>query len=114
MDRREFLIGTGTLVSAHLLTRMAHAAGAFGPSWGRGRKAPFRTLYNNDSTNLLSCYSPWSNPGNNLHPQTFSKRLIEASVAEVAGMVDVQLFCPGLCWVPWWKSKVYPATEHYP
>jgi hypothetical protein len=114
VDRREFLIGTGTSASASLLTCITGASGQLGPSRHWGEKAPYRTLYNNDSTNLLSCYSPWSNPGNNSHPEVFSTQLIDASVAEVAGKVDVQLFCPGLCWVPWWKSKVYPATEHYP
>jgi hypothetical protein len=112
MDRRRFLIGTGTLASASLLTGLPYAAAADNYSWDR-RKAPFRTLYNNDSTNLLSCYSPWSNPTNNSHPQVFTTQMIEASVAEVAGKVDVQLFCPGLCWVPWWKSEVYPAPAHY-
>jgi len=113
MDRRNFLIGAGTVASASLLTRTARAAGVWTPQGSLLGKAPFRTLYHNDSTTLLSCYSPWSNPGNNANPQVFSKRLIEASVAEVAGKVDVQLFCPGLCWVPWWKSEAYPAAEHY-
>nr|WP_321465888.1 hypothetical protein [uncultured Desulfobulbus sp.] len=31
---------------------------------------------------------------------------------EVAG-VDAHLLQPGLGWIPWWKSKVYPAEEHY-
>jgi len=113
MDRRAFMIGAGTFASTPLLPRIARASSTLGHFPDRSRKAPFRTLYNNDSTNLLSCYSPWSNPKNNAHPQVFSTQLIEDSVAEVAGKVDVQLFCPGLCWVPWWKSEVYPATEHY-
>jgi len=114
MDRRRFLIGAGTLASTPLLPRFAHAAGALSPSWGGGRRAPFRTLYNNDTTNILSCYSPWSNPSNNPNQRIFSTSFIQQSVAEVAGKVDVQLLCPGLCWVPWWKSKVYPASKHYP
>ncbi len=113
MDRRKFLIDASMLASASAWGPMARAAARSAPASAAGRKAPFRTLYNNDSTNLLSCYSPWSNPTNNSHPQVFSTRLIEASVAEVAGKVDVQLFCPGLCWVPWWTSRVYPAAEHY-
>lgn len=113
MDRRAFMIGAGTLASAPLLPRVAGATGILNLLSERSRKAPFRTLYNNDSTNLLSCYSPWSNPSNNPHSRVFSTRMIESSVAEVAGKVDVQLFCPGLCWVPWWKSEAYPATEHY-
>lgn len=113
VKRREFVAATAAVVASPLLVATGRTAGILDDSWDQTKKAPFRTLYNNDSTNLLSCYSPWSNPGNNSHPQIFSDQLIEASVAEVAGLVDVQLFCPGLCWVPWWKSTVYPAKEHY-
>lgn len=113
MDRRRFLISTGSLAGLARLVSTARADSVANPVSGQQVKAPFRTLYNNDATNLLSCFSPWSNPSNNPPPQVFSQSLIEASVSEVAGLVDVQLFCPGLCWVPWWTSKVYPATEHY-
>jgi hypothetical protein len=109
MNRREFLVATGAAASRPLVS----SATVLDPAGGQRKKAPFRTLYNNDCTNLLSCFSPWSNPSNNSKPEVFSPKLIEASVAEVAGLVDVQLFCPGLCWVPWWKSEVYPAKQHY-
>ncbi len=113
MKRRDFLIAAGALAASPRFVSPVQAASLLDPSSGQGRKVPFRTLYNNDSTNLLSCFSPWSNPRNNSKPEVFSQKLIAASVAEVAGLVDVQLFCPGLCWVPWWKSKVDPAPEHY-
>jgi len=114
MDRRNFIRNAGTLASAPLLPAIARATGTLSLLSDRSRKAPFRTLYNNDSTNLLSCYSPWSNPSNNPNQKFFRTEFIEQSVAEVAGKVDLQLFCPGLCWVPWWKSEVYPASTHYP
>jgi len=113
MNRRQFLVATGALATSSRLIPATHASSMPGRAWGRSTPAWFRTLYNNDSTNLLSCYSPWSNPSNNAHPEVFSQNLIEASVAEVAGLVDVQLFCPGLCWVPWWKSEFFPAPANY-
>jgi hypothetical protein len=73
------------------------------------RKPPFRVLYSNDTTNTISCGSPWHKRGDPFGPE-----LIEASVDEVAGRgVDVQMLQPGLGWIPWWKSKLYPAEEHY-
>ena len=33
-----------------------------------GRKAPFRLLYNNDATNVLSCNSPFHTRGENVSP----------------------------------------------
>ena len=40
--------------------------------------------------------------------------MIEESVDETVGTgVDVHMLQPGLGVVPWWKSKVYPADEHY-
>ncbi|MFV1968814.1 MAG: hypothetical protein ACC628_25635, partial [Pirellulaceae bacterium] len=38
--------------------------------------------------------------------------MLQATVDEVDG-VDVHMLQPGLGWIPWWKSKVYPAEEHY-
>jgi len=38
--------------------------------------------------------------------------MLEASVDEAVG-VDAHFLQPGLGWIPWWKSKVYPADEHY-
>jgi hypothetical protein len=95
--RREFL---GRLAAAGL-------AAASSPSGKAAEtKAPFRLLYNNDTTNLLGCTSPW-------HPRgaPFRPEMMEASVAEAAA-ADVQLLAPGLCEVPWWPSKVLPLAEH--
>ena len=76
------------------------------PSAARG-KAPFRVLYNNDSTNLVGCVSPWHRQG-----EPFSDQALVASIDEVAGQgVDCYLLSPGLGWIPWWQSAVYP--DHY-
>ena len=70
-------------------------------------KAPFKVLYNNDTSNTFSCVSPWHKRG-----ERFSGELLAASIDEVAGMgVDVHLLSPGLGWIPWWPSEVYP--DHY-
>ena len=70
-------------------------------------KAPFRVLYNNDSTNLVGCVSPWHRQG-----EPLSDRALVASIDEVAGQgVDCYLLSPGLGWIPWWKSAAYP--DHY-
>ena len=96
-SRRQF-IRAG--VAASLSAAAAHAA----PSPPR---APFRRLYNNDTTNLAGCTSPW-------HPRgaPFSLALVQASVDEVQGCTDVHLLAPGLCEVPWWRSQVAPLAEH--
>jgi len=40
--------------------------------------------------------------------------MLEASVMETANTgVNVHMLQPGLGWIPWWKSKVYPADQHY-
>jgi hypothetical protein len=71
-------------------------------------KPPFRVLYSNDTTNILTCTSPWHKKG-----EPFRPRMLEATVDEVAGTgVDAHLLQPGLGWVPWWQSKVYPPAEH--
>jgi hypothetical protein len=72
------------------------------------RKALFRVLYSNDTTNILSCISPFHKAR-----EPFRKEMLEATVDEVAGTgVDAHLLQPGVGWVPWWPSKVYPMAEH--
>lgn len=80
--------------------------------WARGapsavrKKAPFRLLYSNDATNLVSCVSPFHRRG-----EPFSREQLCASIDEAAA-ADVQLLQPGLTFVPLWRSRVYPMTEH--
>src|SRR5882757_7643777 len=96
--RRRFLqlLGSSALVAAR--SRAVDAP----------RKPPFRVLYSNDTTNVLGCTSPW-------HPKgaSFASGLIEASVDEVAGLVDAHFLQPGLGEVPMWPSKVEPLEAHY-
>ena len=74
---------------------------------GRSR-APFTVLFSNDATNITSCRSPF-----NTRPGPFRREHIIAAVDETAGCgIDVHLLQPGLGWVPWWQSEVYPMTEH--
>jgi hypothetical protein len=86
------------------------------------RKAPFRVLYSDDTTHTLVCVSPY-HKGKPLEveaPPTadgltppFHSQMIEAAVDETAGTgVEVHMLQPGFGYVPWWKSQVYPFTEH--
>lgn len=72
-------------------------------------RSPIKIIYNNDSTNILTCNSPFKKEG-----QRFDISMLEASVAETAGFgVDVHCLMIGFGWIPWWDSKVYPLDEHY-
>src|SRR5687767_1711944 len=98
MNRRRFL---------HAL-----AGGIWLARAARGRaatvKAPFRVIYSNDTTNTSGCVSPWHRKG-----EPFRPGMLEASVDEVAGLVDAHFLQPGLGEVPMWPSKVVPLEEHY-
>ena len=100
LSRRQFL---GATVGAAYFTGCQRFGVAV-----RG-KPPFRVLYSNDTTNILSCISPYHKKN-----EAFRPEMLAATVDEVAGIgVDVHLLQPGLGWVPWWQSKVYPPAEHY-
>jgi hypothetical protein len=71
-------------------------------------KPPFRVLYSNDTTNITSCVSPF-----HAAREPFRKEMLEASVDEVAGLVDAHFLQPGLGMAPMWPSKVLPLAEHY-
>ncbi|MBI5397441.1 MAG: hypothetical protein HZA91_19255 [Verrucomicrobia bacterium] len=102
MNRRQFLRTTS------IAALFAGCPNLFSASANRP-KPPFRVLFSNDTTNTVSCTSPWHKKG-----EPFRAAQLEASVDEVAGTgVDAHLLQPGLGWIPWWKSKVYPADEHY-
>jgi len=72
------------------------------------RKAPFKVLFSNDTTNIESCPGPIKKRGS-----PFTDENLQASVAETAGKgIDVHLLQPGLGWVPWWQSQVVPMKQH--
>ena len=72
------------------------------------RKAPFKILFGNDTTNIESCPGPIKKRG-----EPFTEAHLRASVAETAGKgIDVHLLQPGLGWVPWWQSNVVPMRQH--
>ena len=103
LNRRQFL---HTTAGAALL---AGSPKLFAAAKTPRRKPPFRVLYSNDTTNTVSCVSPWHKKG-----EPFRAGQLEASVDEVVGTgVEVHLLQPGLGWIPWWQSKVYPPEEHY-
>lgn len=86
--------------AAAALPWFAHAADS-------SRTSP-RVLYSNDTTNITSCISPFHH-----EREPFKKEMLEATVDEVAGLVDAHLLQPGLGMVPMWPSKLLPLPEHY-
>lgn len=96
MNRRHFLHASAATAVVPLLAE------------GDSRKPPFRVLYSNDTTNITSCVSPFHKAG-----EPFRKEMLEATVDEVAGLVDAHLLQPGLGMVPMWPSKVIDLKAHY-
>lgn len=72
------------------------------------RRAPFRVIYSNDLTNITSCVSPF-----HAAREPFRAEMLEASIDEVAGLVDAHFLQPGLGVVPLWPSKVVDLKEHF-
>ncbi len=98
-------------LSLHLLAPLC--LGAFVPlclataSGSEPAKAPYKILYSNDSTNIASCISPYHRAR-----QPVTDDMLRATIDEAAA-ADCQLLQPGLGWVPFWQSKLYPPAEHY-
>ncbi|OHB48148.1 MAG: hypothetical protein A2Y10_17730 [Planctomycetes bacterium GWF2_41_51] len=71
-------------------------------------KATFRTIYSNDTTNIETCVSPFHKKN-----EHFRTEMLDASISEIANRnVDVHMLQPGLGWMPFWKSNVYPIERH--
>ena len=105
MGRRGFLIKAAGIAGASALGHTAVAAQASRRE--NATKAPFKVLYNNDTTNTAGCTTPGHKKG-----EPFREELLIASVDEVAGKgVDACLLSPGLGWIPWWQSKVVDEED---
>jgi hypothetical protein len=95
MNRRQFVrrsVGAASLAAIPTLANYVQPA--------------IRTIYSNDTTHILSCQRPEARRAG------FTDELLAASITEAAG-VDAHFLQPGLGWMPWWKSKIYPAADHY-
>lgn len=79
-------------------------------------KPPFHVLYSNDTTHIDTCRSPYAPESFDQTSQIgkpFTADRLRASVDETAGRgVDAHFLQPGVGWVPWWKSDIYPFGEH--
>jgi hypothetical protein len=84
---------------------------------------PYRVLFSNDTTNILTCKSPYNEHGllgidpqtgkQSFRPCSFGPSKLEATVDETVGVgINVHMLQPGVGWVPWWKSRHYPYAEH--
>lgn len=68
---------------------------------------PFRLIFNNDTTNVGGCVSPYR-----AADEPFDEARLVASIQEAAAAgADCVNLAPGLGWVPWWRSRVDP--DHY-
>ena len=66
-------------------------------------------LYNNDTTHIMTCVSPYHAAG-----QAFNGSMLSSSVEETANKgINVHLLSPGLGWVPWWKSSILSMGQQY-
>jgi len=72
------------------------------------RRAPFRVLFSNDTTNITSNASSFHKRG-----EPFTEDKLRTSIDETVGNSDVHMLQPGGGRVPWWKSKIAPADEYY-
>ena len=106
-SRRRFI---GSLAAAALLASRPHRLRAEPQKTEPSpqKKPPYRLLYNNDCTNILSCTSPWHPRGAALTADLFAAAVDESADAGA----EAHFFQPGLCWVPWWPSKVLPLEQH--
>jgi hypothetical protein len=69
---------------------------------------PYRTLFSNDLTNVVNCTSSYSPAG-----APFDEKGLFGMVDETAGVgIDTHILQPAYGWVPYWKSRLYPAKEH--
>jgi len=103
--RRDFLKRAGLGTTALALAGLTRAEPARAER--KRPRAPFKTLYSNDTTNIMSCTSPFHQKGDR-----FSDDRLRATIDEAKG-VDVHMLQPGLGWIPWWHSDIYPAKDHY-
>lgn len=72
-----------------------------------GDMAPYKILYNSDTTHILSCTSNWRK-----NREPLNIKMFQATVSEAADAgADVFLMAPGLGWVPWWPSDVLPLEK---
>jgi hypothetical protein len=85
---------------------------ALGDTWAESKKPGWKVIYDNDTTNIFSCSSPFNQKPKN-PKERFTDQMIRASVAEAAlDGVDAMLLQPGHGWIPWWPSKILPLAEH--
>jgi hypothetical protein len=109
LNRRKFLKAVGIAGIGQLVLKGPGAVStAYAePSAPAAGNLPFRVIFNNDTTNIISCTSPYHKRGEDWTPQ-----MLEASVDEVAGKTDVHCLSMAHGSVPWYQSKVYPMAEH--
>ena len=121
---QSMLVRTSGHLGPFLPDALPSATGALKSDDGQSSR---KTLhYINDLTNTLTCDSPFHSKA---HSNGFTTDVLKASIIESPGELQalamvilmirmlssphLNLFaCQGLCWVPWWDSKLHPPVEH--
>ncbi len=111
-NRRLLLFGAGSLLVTGLVAAPAlriaaqNLQGRAGLVPAGGRPEVF---YFDDLTQIIGTLSPYHKAR-----QPLTDDMLKAAVDEAAATgADVYIVQPGSGWVPWWKSSLYPAAEHY-
>lgn len=109
LDRRGFIKTVGAVgLGQWALNRLDLVSTARAASLSRAPgRPPYRVLFNNDTTNNITCTSPYHKRG-----EPWTPKIFEASIDEVAGKVDAHFLSMAHGSVPWYQSKVYPMAEH--
>jgi hypothetical protein len=109
-NRRTFLKTVGAIgVGTPILPLLARPEAVCGNTRQASDKPPYRVIFSNDTTNILSCVSPYHKKGELWRPE-----MLEATVDEVAPHgVDAHFIQLASGQVPWYRSKVYPMEEHH-
>lgn len=88
---------------------MVIALSCFSIALAKKSKVPFKVLYSNDTTNVVTCVSP--RHGKRLG---FTPQVLEDTVDETANVgIEVHMLQPGMGWIPWWQSKVCPDAQRW-
>jgi hypothetical protein len=100
VDRRSLILGG--LASLYPLQSNVSAAPAENSS-------SLQVFYSDDVTHITTNLAPWRR-----NREPFSDALLTAGMDEAINAgADHYVLQPGLGWVPWWHSRIYPADEHY-
>jgi hypothetical protein len=104
-NRRQFFQRTAAASVATLAAHRAQEGACAEQQHLKG--IPYRTIYSNDTTHILSCKIPWRDRNDELTDEHLARSITEAAA------IDAHFLQPGLGWIPWWPSQIYSPQDHY-